>query len=620
MKNLGDFRVGETIRGTFNTRKADGTPITLAGTPALSVYKSNSTTETTTGVSSITVDFDSRTGLHFYSIDTSADGTFYSTATDFRVVLTAGTVDSISVVGVEVGSFSIENRSALRPTVAGRTLDVSAGGEAGIDLANVGSPTTALNLSGTTISTSQAVGSVTGAVGSVTGNVGGNVTGSVGSIATGGISASSIASAALNGKGDWNIGKTGYALSSAGVQAIWDALTSALTTVGSIGKLLVDNINATISSRSTYSGGDTSGTTTLLTRIVGTLASGTHNAQSGDAFARLGAPSGASISADIQTRLATSGYTAPPSAATIAAAVWDLTVSGHTTSGTFGAAMNAAGSAGDPWSTSLPGSYGAGTAGFIVGTNLNAQVSSRLATASYTSPPSASTISSQVAADLATAHGAGSWSTATGFSTLDASGVRTAIGLASANLDTQLIPVSRLGGMLVQDGLVYQFTANALELGPQGSGGGGGGDATLAKQNEILALLGTGSAISHSPVSSNGEIEYGVVRGDDYLLASGRAFQWDVDPPAGFTAAQASCWFGGYKLGRGSWLVEGTIEEVTVDSVAKWRLKFQPRKADTVDCVPDQNYYFSVEVRGPNERITRVWGFTEVLDSRTLPE
>lgn len=43
--------------------------------------------------------------------------------------------------------------------------------------------------------------------------------------------------------------KTGYRLSAAGVQDIWDALTSALTTASSIGKLLVDNINATISSR-----------------------------------------------------------------------------------------------------------------------------------------------------------------------------------------------------------------------------------------------------------------------------------------------------------------------------------------------------------------------------------
>jgi hypothetical protein len=60
------------------------------------------------------------------------------------------------------------------------------------------------------------------------------------SIANNAITAASINAAALNGKGDWNIGKTGYALSAAGVQAIWDALTSALTTVGSIGKRIAD--------------------------------------------------------------------------------------------------------------------------------------------------------------------------------------------------------------------------------------------------------------------------------------------------------------------------------------------------------------------------------------------
>lgn len=45
--------------------------------------------------------------------------------------------------------------------------------------------------------------------------------------------------------------KTGYSLSAGGVQAIWDALTSALTTVGSIGKLIKDNLDAMISSRAT---------------------------------------------------------------------------------------------------------------------------------------------------------------------------------------------------------------------------------------------------------------------------------------------------------------------------------------------------------------------------------
>lgn len=44
----------------------------------------------------------------------------------------------------------------LVPTTAGRTLDVSAGGEAGIDWANIGSPTTSVNLSGTSISGSDA--------------------------------------------------------------------------------------------------------------------------------------------------------------------------------------------------------------------------------------------------------------------------------------------------------------------------------------------------------------------------------------------------------------------------------------------------------------------------------
>ena len=65
---------------------------------------------------------------------------------------------------------------ALKATVDNRNLDVSAGGEAGMDWANIGSPTTAQNLSGTNIDVDQVVASVSGAVGSVTGAVG-SVTG-----------------------------------------------------------------------------------------------------------------------------------------------------------------------------------------------------------------------------------------------------------------------------------------------------------------------------------------------------------------------------------------------------------------------------------------------------------
>lgn len=50
----------------------------------------------------------------------------------------------------------------LVPTVAGRTLDCSAGGEAGLDWANIGSPTTANNLSGTTTNLVNTVTTYTG--------------------------------------------------------------------------------------------------------------------------------------------------------------------------------------------------------------------------------------------------------------------------------------------------------------------------------------------------------------------------------------------------------------------------------------------------------------------------
>lgn len=122
---------------------------------------------------------------------------------DLQSIAGAAVATGTAQLGVNVVSYA-SGQAPLQPTTAGRTLDVSATGEAGVDWANVGSPTTTVGLTGTTIATSQvvasvsgavasvsgavgsvtgAVGSVTGAVGSVTGNVGGNVTGSVGSVA-----------------------------------------------------------------------------------------------------------------------------------------------------------------------------------------------------------------------------------------------------------------------------------------------------------------------------------------------------------------------------------------------------------------------------------------------------
>ena len=64
-----------------------------------------------------------------------------------------------------------------------------------------------------------------------------------------------------------------------------------------------------------------------------------------------------------------------PTAAAIADAVWDETLSGHLGAGSTGEALNAAGAAGDPWTTALPGAYGAGSAGYIIGNNVDAPLS-----------------------------------------------------------------------------------------------------------------------------------------------------------------------------------------------------------------------------------------------------
>lgn len=152
------------------------------------------------------------------------------------------------------------------------------------------------------------------------------------------LTAAGIAASALNGKGDWLLASnyTAPLSSSATASAVWDALTSGHAVTGSFGLLVATDLDATVSSR-----------------------------------------------------LAASGYTAPLTATQVENAVWNATEASHLTAGTTGAALNAAGSAGDPWATTLPGSYIAGQAGYIVGHNLDAAVSTRMATFIYTAPDNA---------------------------------------------------------------------------------------------------------------------------------------------------------------------------------------------------------------------------------------
>ena len=242
MSYHGDISLEDTIDIKFTTRRfSTGAPFTLAGTPAISAYVGNSTTEITAGIT-LSVDFDSRTGLNNVRVvATAANG--YTAATNVQLVITAGTVDSVSVVGEVVGSFSIAARSSLRPTVAGRTLDVSAGGEAGVDWANVGSPTTTVGLSGTTVKTA-----------------------------------------------------TDVETDTADIQA---RLPAALTAGGNIkadALALSGDTTAADNAEAFFDGTGYAGTGNVIPTVT-TLTG--HTAQTGDAYARLGAPAGASVSADV---------------------------------------------------------------------------------------------------------------------------------------------------------------------------------------------------------------------------------------------------------------------------------------------------------------------------------
>lgn len=343
MSYIGDVRLGDTFDCKFCTVTTTGAPTQLAGTPVISAYPGNSTTQLTAGIT-LSVDFDSVTGLNNVRV-VATSGNGYATATDYQLVITTGTVGGTSVVGYVVGEFSIEKRSALMPTTAARTLDVTAANKVnGVVLAD-----TVTTYTGNTPQT------------------GDNY-------------------ARIGAAGAGLTGITGARLSSAGAGDIWDALTSAHTTVGTFGQL------GRVPYRGTAQAG-AAGTVTLDAGAsaidnffrygVVVITSGTGGGQFRTITGYVGSTKVATVDRNWDTNPASDSVlailpgSAPASAGATAAEVWDLLTSGHTTSGTFGAAMAAAGVAGDPLTSAVPGSYSVGTAGYVIGTNLNATISSR---------------------------------------------------------------------------------------------------------------------------------------------------------------------------------------------------------------------------------------------------
>lgn len=112
---LGDFAEDATVHVPWASFGADGASITRATNGTISVYKGNGTTQTTAGITD-TEDFDSLTGIHWVTIDTSADA-FYATGQNYSVVLSGATIDGETVNAV-LATFSIENRRFVTPPTA----------------------------------------------------------------------------------------------------------------------------------------------------------------------------------------------------------------------------------------------------------------------------------------------------------------------------------------------------------------------------------------------------------------------------------------------------------------------------------------------------------------------
>lgn len=108
-----DITLGPTFYQYFTTRAfATGIPGTLGGSPVISAYEDNNDTQITAGVS-LSVDFDSVTGLNLITV-VAISGNGFENGKSYALVITTGTVDSVSVVGEVVGEFTIGQSAAVQ--------------------------------------------------------------------------------------------------------------------------------------------------------------------------------------------------------------------------------------------------------------------------------------------------------------------------------------------------------------------------------------------------------------------------------------------------------------------------------------------------------------------------
>src|SRR6056300_665173 len=133
----GDFAEDDTVLIPFNTFDSNdpsaSVTITNLADADIKVHKDGSATEIVTDGASVSIDFDSITGNHLITIDTSVDAA-YSTGSEYAVRIEGTTVDG-ATINAWVGCFSIERAGGVLALLkgAGGLSDINTDVEAILD-------------------------------------------------------------------------------------------------------------------------------------------------------------------------------------------------------------------------------------------------------------------------------------------------------------------------------------------------------------------------------------------------------------------------------------------------------------------------------------------------------
>ena len=305
------------------------------------------------------------------------------------------------------------------------TAITSAAGVQEVKVASIASAAiTAASIASDAITDAKVASDVT--IASVTGAVG-SVTGAVGSVASGGISAASFVAGAIDATA---IAADAIGASELAASAVTE-IQAGLSTLDAAGvRTAVGLASANLDTQIATIQADTDN---IQTRIPTTLVSGRIDASIG-AMATDTLTSGA-LAASAVTEIQT-GLSTLDAAAVAAATQTGLTAQGYTTTrSSYLDTLN--GLVAAIWAALTSGLTTVGSVGKLIVDNINATISSRSSHSASDVWASATRLLT-AGTNIVLAKGVG----VTGLNDLDAAGIRTAVGLATANLDTQLSAIA----------------------------------------------------------------------------------------------------------------------------------------------------------------------------------